>query len=131
MWPDVMAPGWQWHLLATAGLLAAFSAVIGLLAKAAGREEPASPDPLLVLWHRYEVGDLTRREFERARTALARRKPAPKIVWTRPPAMDPAARRALNGSARPSKGSVAAGAEPSGVMIYAASRAERTSPGSA
>jgi hypothetical protein len=49
MWPDVMGPGWPWHLLTTAGLLTALLAVIGLVAKAALREEPTSPDPLLML----------------------------------------------------------------------------------
>ena len=131
MWPDLMGPGWQWELLAAVGLLAAMFALFGLMARAAGREAPASPDPLLTLWHRYEVGDLTRREFERART-LARRKPAPVIPWTRrPPAMDPAARRALNGSARPAKRGAAARAEVTGTVIYEASSAARTSPGSA
>ncbi len=108
MWPDLMGPGWQWHVLATVALLAALLASIGLVARAALREEPACPDPLLVLWHRYEVGDLTRREFERQRGTLARRMPAPPILWTQSPA-----------------------AEARGAVIYEPSSAERTSPGSA
>ena len=120
MWPDVVGPEWQWHLLATVGLLTAVFAVIGILeraAAAASHEEPAYADPLLVLWHRYEVGDLPRREFEREKTALARRKPTPEIRSTRPPAMDRAARAALNGSDRSSKRGAAAGATPNGAVI--------------
>lgn len=116
MWPDVAGPEWQWHLLATIGLLTAVFAAIWLAdsaaAKAASHEEPESPDLLLLLWHRYEVGDLTRREFEREQTAaLARRTPAPETRWTWT-AMDPTAHAALNGSARSSKQRAAAGAGP-------------------
>lgn len=119
MWPDLMGPGWQWHLLATVGLVTGVFAVIGILERAAAaarHEEPAFSDPLLVLWHRYEVGDLTRREFERKKTALARRKPALEIRWTRSPAMNGAARAAFNGTA-PSKRGAAAGGKPNGAVI--------------
>ena len=111
MWPDLMGPGWPWHVVATAGMMAALLTLVALVARAAVHEEPASPDPLMVLWHRYEVGDLTRREFERLRTALTRHTPVRQALWTRPPAMDPAVRRALNGNARPAKRGAAAGAK--------------------
>lgn len=134
MWPDVVGPEWQWHLLATVGSLTVVFAALWLAeraAKAISHEDPASRDPLLTLWHRYEVGDLTRREFEREKRALARRQRVPELLWTRPPAMDPAARRVLNGSARSSMRGAAAAARPVHAGTYAASSAERTSPGSA
>jgi hypothetical protein len=114
MWPDLMGPEWQWHLLATVGLLTALFAALWLVdraAKTAFHEEPASPDPLLMLWHRYEVGDLTRREFERQRAALAPRTPLPQGLLPQSPAMDRAAHHALNGNARPAGRGAAAGAK--------------------
>ncbi len=117
--------------MATAGLLAALVALLGLLAKVALRGEPAPPDPLLMLWHQYEMGDLTRREFERQKNALTRRELAPAIQWTRPPTMDPAARPGIIGGARPYTRGAAAGSKATRAVIYEASSAERTSPGSA
>ena len=113
MWPDLMGPEWQWHLLATVGLLTAVLAAIWLAdraAKAASHEEPASRDPLLMLWHQYEVGDLTRREFERLRTALAQRTPVPHDLRTRPLVRDWTARRALTGNGHQARRGTAAGA---------------------
>lgn len=76
MWPDLMGPGWQQQLLIAAGLLGAVFASVKMLASAAARLEAGeAPDPLLSLWHRYEEGDLTRLEFERAKRAL-REQPA-------------------------------------------------------
>ncbi len=96
MWPDLMGPGWERHLVATLGLLAAFIASLGLLASLASRREPESPDPLLVLLRRYEEGDLTRWEFERRRSALNHRERvrAARARWARTPASEPPAKSA-------------------------------------
>ena len=76
MWPYLMGPGWQQQLLIAAGLLGATFAAVKILAAAAARlEADEAPDPLLQLWHRYEVGDLIRQEFERAKRTL-REQPA-------------------------------------------------------
>lgn len=71
MWPNLIGAGWQQQLAMTASLFFAIIAALKLLASAAdrlGAEEP--PDQLLRLWHRYEEGDLTYREFERAKRSL-------------------------------------------------------------
>ncbi len=41
-----------------------------ILKAAAYTPERGFPDPLLILWHRHEQGDLTTQEFERLRRAL-------------------------------------------------------------
>jgi hypothetical protein len=72
MWPDLLGPGWQLQALVTIGLMAVLIGLIGLLWLAAGHTSPARPDEVLTAWCRYEVGDLTRQEFERFRDAAAR-----------------------------------------------------------
>ena len=72
MWPDLLGPGWQIQFLMALGLTAVLVGVIGLLWVAAGHTSPASPDQMLAAWRRYEVGDLTRQEFERFRLAAVR-----------------------------------------------------------
>ena len=72
MWPDLLGPGWQLQFLMALGLMAVLVGVIGLLWVAAGHTSPISPDQVLAAWRRYEVGDLTRQEFERVRVAAAR-----------------------------------------------------------
>jgi hypothetical protein len=68
MWPDLMGPGWEWQVLMAVGLMCGVVATLRALAVAANRqEEREGPDLLLSLWHRYEEGDLTRREFDRLR----------------------------------------------------------------
>lgn len=68
MWPDLMGPGWDWQVLMAVGLMGGVVATLRALAMAANRpEEPGRPDLLLSLWHRYEEGDLTRREYDRLR----------------------------------------------------------------
>jgi hypothetical protein len=71
MWPNLAGPGWQQQLVMAVGLLAAVFAALKALSAAADRlERVEATDPLLHLWHRYEVGDLTRHEFERAKPSL-------------------------------------------------------------
>jgi hypothetical protein len=71
MWPNLMGPGWQPQLLLAVGMLCAIIAASKALAAAADRwEAEEAPGPLLGLWHRYEEGNLTRQEFERAKRAL-------------------------------------------------------------
>ncbi len=74
MWPNLMGPGWEQQLLMAVGLLCAVIAVLKVLAAAADRlDAEKAPDPLLALWHRYEEGDLTRQEFERAKRSFRER----------------------------------------------------------
>src|SRR5437773_12130845 len=73
MWPDLFGPGWQLQILMTLGLTAVLVGAIGLLWFAAGRTSPAIPNEMLTTWRRYEVGDLTRQEFERFRGTVAAR----------------------------------------------------------
>ncbi len=71
MWPNLIGPGWQQQLLMAVGLLCAIIAAFKLLAAAADRlDAEEAPDPLLTLWHRYEEGDLTPQEFERAKPSF-------------------------------------------------------------
>jgi len=79
MWPDLLGPGWQLQFLMALGLMAVLVGVIGLLWVAAGHTSPISPDQVLAAWRRYEVGDLTRQEFERVRAASRRRDLAPQL----------------------------------------------------
>ena len=72
MWPDLFGPGWQLQILMALGLTAVLVGVI-VLWLAAGHTSPALPDEMLTSWRRYEVGDLTRQEFERFRGAVAAR----------------------------------------------------------
>ena len=72
MWPDLLGPGWQLQFLMALGLMAVLVGVIGLLWVAAGHTSLASPDQVMTAWRGYEVGDLTRQEFERVRVAAAR-----------------------------------------------------------
>src|SRR5262245_40996449 len=72
MWPDLFGPGWQLQILMSLGLTAVLVGVI-VLWLAAGHTSPAIPDEMLTTWRRYEVGDLTRQEFERFRGAVAAR----------------------------------------------------------
>ena len=72
MWPDLLGPGWQLQILMAFGLTAVLVGVI-VLWLAAGHTSPAMPDEMLTTWHRYEVGDLTRQEFQRFRGAVATR----------------------------------------------------------
>jgi hypothetical protein len=72
MWPDLLGPGWQLQFIMALGLTAVLVGVIGLLWVAAGHTSPASPDGVLTAWRQYEVGDLTRQEFERFRVAVGR-----------------------------------------------------------
>ena len=74
MWPNLVGPGWQQQLLLTVALLCAVFAALKALDAAANRlEREEAPGPLLELWHRYEEGDLTRQEFERAKRSLRAR----------------------------------------------------------
>src|SRR6516225_516414 len=73
MWPDLFGPGWQLQILMAFGLTAVLVGAIGLLWFAAGHTSPAMPNEMLTTWRRYEVGDLTRQEFERIRGAVAAR----------------------------------------------------------
>jgi len=72
MWPDLLGPGWQLQFLTALGLLAVLVGVIGLFWLAAGHTSPASSSEVTVAWRRYEVGDLTRQEFQRLRDSAAR-----------------------------------------------------------
>ncbi len=83
MWPDLFGPGWQWGVLVSFGVLGAFIGILKVL-DILSAEPVHHEDPLLALWHRYEVGDLTRQEFERLkperatyRTPTPGRGPAP------------------------------------------------------
>ncbi len=66
MWPDLFGPGWQWMVLGAFGL---GTLMMLPIAVAMGTRQRAAHDaalrPELVIWHRYEQGDLTRKEFER------------------------------------------------------------------
>lgn len=91
MWPDLTGPGWEQHVLATAILMAAVLASFSLVARTALRRESAEPDPLLTLWHGYETGDVTQREFERRKKALTGNPGHEPVAATGsfcPPAMD-------------------------------------------
>ena len=67
MWPNLFGPGWLWGVLCSVGIL---GAVIGFVAALPGRGPRENiPDQVMNLWHRYETGDLTRREFERLMAA--------------------------------------------------------------
>ncbi len=68
MWPDLFGPGWLYEVLLSFGFLGAFAGFLKFLERLY-KEPIERPDPLLALWHRYEEGDLTRREFERLRLA--------------------------------------------------------------
>lgn len=71
MWPNLMGPGWQQPFVLAVGILGAIIVAMKALASAADRlEVEEAPDSVLRLWHRYEEGDLTRQEFERARRSL-------------------------------------------------------------
>jgi hypothetical protein len=72
MWPDLLGPGWQLQFLTALGLMAILVGVIGFFWLAAGHTSPASPDAVMAAWRRYEVGDLTRQEFDRSRDSAAR-----------------------------------------------------------
>ena len=73
MWPDLMGPGWGPQLLMTVGLMCGVLAAVTLLAVAACRQRREAPDRFLLLWRRYEQGDLTRQEFERLRRSARAR----------------------------------------------------------
>lgn len=66
MWTDGLGLGLGWLLagLATAVVLGALVMSIAAL----GRRTPSDDaDAVMDLWHRYEIGDLTRPEFDRLR----------------------------------------------------------------
>jgi hypothetical protein len=69
MWPDLFGPGWIWGVL-TAGCL--FGIFLALIWGFADFQMPrGDADPLLEIWHQYEQGELTHREFERAKRSWA------------------------------------------------------------
>lgn len=64
MWTDGLGLGWLLAGLAAAAVLGAL--VMSIVAL--GRRSPSGDaDPVMDLWHRYEIGDLTRPEFDRLR----------------------------------------------------------------
>jgi len=68
MWPNLFGPDWAWIAAGALAMALVIAAVLFGLAAAARLESPdhgqTSRDDL---WHRYEIGDLTREEFERLR----------------------------------------------------------------
>lgn len=83
MWPNLFGPGWVYAVLLSCGFLLAFIGLLKFL-DFLYKEPMAQEDPLLALWHRYEVGDLTRQEFERLkperRATLRRDVPAVRVL---------------------------------------------------
>jgi len=70
MWPDLFGPGWVWGVFLSFGLLGVFAGLLKCLDLLC-KEPEGTEDPLEELWHRYEIGDLTRQEFERLKPARA------------------------------------------------------------
>ncbi len=68
MWPDTFGPGWFWGVLSVAGVVAILAAVVRMATRV---QAAARVDPVQAVWHQYEIGDLTRREFERLKRARA------------------------------------------------------------
>lgn len=69
MWPDLFGPGWIWGVLSALGLLALFVGLVLVLGDPVVSDN--ATDAVQRIWHRYEQGDLTRPEFERARALHA------------------------------------------------------------
>jgi len=75
MWPDLFNAGWGWGALFSALVLGALVALVASIGRRSWRpSEPVdrlglsgSIPTMQELWHRYEIGDLTRWEFERMR----------------------------------------------------------------
>jgi hypothetical protein len=65
MWPDPVGPGWIWDVLMAGGLFAVFLALVWLAGDFQMPHHGA--DSVQAIWRRYEHGDLTRQEFERAK----------------------------------------------------------------
>jgi len=76
MWPNLFGSGWMPQLLMTIGMLGVFGGVLKALGFAA-RSADEPPDEIQKIWHQYEVGDLTRWEFDRLRRAARWRQADP------------------------------------------------------
>jgi len=71
MWPALFGPGWEWGILGSLGLMAGIiTLLVKMFAAAKGKPE-ATEDGRAAIWRRYEIGDLTRPEFERLRAGSA------------------------------------------------------------
>ena len=69
MWPNLLGPGWMPQLLLTIGVVGVFVGMLKTLLFGAARSADEAPDEIQKIWHQYEVGDLTRWEFDRLRRA--------------------------------------------------------------
>jgi hypothetical protein len=71
MWPDLFGPGWTIQLLVAGGLFTCIVALIAAMIGTGSSSAQDPPDEFQRLWHRCEVGDLTRQEFDRYRRQSA------------------------------------------------------------
>ncbi len=70
MWPSLFGPGWVQQLLMTIGMIGVFVATLRVVLSSVARPREVVPDEIQMLWHQYEVGDLTQWEFERRRRGI-------------------------------------------------------------
>ncbi len=67
MWPAVFGPGWVWGILTALALSGIFIGFLGFLFLVLNRGPRMLHELSDQLRHRYEVGDITREEYERLR----------------------------------------------------------------
>lgn len=68
MWPEVFGPDWTWITVgAVAAAVVVTAVVVALVAALRLEVPPPQTPPREDPWHRFEIGDLTREEFERLR----------------------------------------------------------------
>ena len=72
MWPALFGSGWQWGVLVALSLACLFVGLLGFLLLVVNKPRREAAAPLDQLWHRYEEGDLIRKEFDRARRRTIR-----------------------------------------------------------
>jgi hypothetical protein len=54
----------------TIGVIGVFVAALRVVLSSVARPREVVPDEIQMLWHQYEVGDLTQWEFQRRRRAI-------------------------------------------------------------
>lgn len=66
MWPALLGSGWIWSALLAGTLVCFVVGVLGFLFLVTVKPRRETSDEFDETWRRYEVGDLTRAEFERS-----------------------------------------------------------------